>query len=147
VDGTGGHEWGDTPANLVPLFSPGNTETHIQYDPSWDRYFVTTYNPFLPTIYLTTAKELTGPWSEPVCIYEIPEHESVSFDIISYAVRPHPELSTRPGELVISYATNSLGSIAPLFTVEGLGIYHPRFIRVRLVLNETTPAAFWHHYE
>lgn len=136
VQGEGGPEWGEAPANLVPLFSPGNTETDIHYEPSWDRYFVTTYNPFTPTIYLTTARELTGPWSEPVCIYDVPEYEAVSFDIISYAVRPHPELSTQPGEIVISYATNSLGSIATIFTEEGLGIYYPRFIRVHLALHD-----------
>jgi hypothetical protein len=138
VEGASGDEWSTSSANLVPLFSPSVTETNIHYEPSWDRYFVTTYNPFTPTIYLTTAKELTGPWTEPVCIYEIPEHSAVSFPIISYAVRPHPELSTKPGELIITYATNSWGSIAPLLTPEGLGIYHPRFIRVQLSLNEST---------
>lgn len=136
VMGEGGARWSDTPSNLIPLFSPSNTETDIHYEPAWDRYFVTTYNAFTPTIYLTTAKELTGPWSEPIGIYEVPEHEAVSFDIISYAVRPHAELSTKPGELIITYATNSLGTVAPLFTEEGLGIYHPRFIRVELSLNE-----------
>lgn len=140
VQGENGPHWDVAPINLVPLFSPSNTETNIHYEPAWDRYFVTTYNPFTPTIYLTTATELTGPWSKPICIYEIPEHETVSFDIISYAVRPHPELSTRPGELIISYVTNSLGSIAPLFTEEGLAVYYPRFIRVQLALNEFTSA-------
>ncbi|MCD6384675.1 hypothetical protein J7M23_02755, partial [Candidatus Sumerlaeota bacterium] len=93
----------------------------------------------------TTAKRLTGPWSKPVCIYEIPEHDAVSFDIISYAVRPHPELSTQPGELIITYATNSWGSITPLLTPEGLGIYYPRFIRVQLALNneESSNAKNW----
>ncbi len=148
VQGANGAEWSNTPAYLAPLFSPSNTETDIHYEPSWDQYFVTTYNAFTPTIYLTTAKELTGPWSEPVCIYEIPEHETVSFDIISYAVRPHPELSTKPGELIITYATNSFGSIDPLFTEEGLGIYHPRFIRVQLELNEEQPTGVtgWYYY-
>ena len=147
VQGSSGPEWGDTPANLVPLFSPSNTETDIHYEPSWDRYIVTTYGVFSPTIYLTTAKDLTGPWSESVCIYDVPEHETVSFDIISYAVRPHPELSTKPGELVISYATNSLGTIAPLFTEEGLAIYWPRFIRVQLELYEQNSAgSHWTMY-
>jgi hypothetical protein len=148
VEGVSEHEWSTSPTNLVPLFSPSNTETDIQYEAAWDRYFVTTYDPFTPTIYLTTAKELTGPWSEPVCIYDIPEHDAVSFDIISYAVRPHPELSTQPGELIITYATNSWGSIAPLLTPEGLGIYYPRFIRVQLELNDQNPSSVsrWYFY-
>lgn len=127
--------WSKTSQNLVPLFSPSNTETDIYYEPKWDRYFAMAYNPFQPTIYLTTAKSLTGPWSQPVCIYDVPEFEAVSFDIIAYAVRPHPELSTKPGEMIISYATNALGGLEPLFTEEGLGIYYPRFIRIQLELN------------
>jgi hypothetical protein len=82
-------------------------------------YYCFTYRAYEPSIYLTTAPSLTGPWPAPVCIYEIPEHESVSFDIISYAVRPHPELSTQAGEIVLTYATNASGSIAPLFTGKG----------------------------
>ncbi len=145
TQGPTGPQWSSTPDNLVPLFAPRNTETDIHYEPAWGRYFVTTYNPFTPTIYLTTAESLTGPWTEPVCIYEIPEHDIVSFSVISYAVRPHPELSTQPGELVISYATNTLDGLAPLFTQEGLGIYHPRFIRVQLALNEppSNVSGFW----
>lgn len=151
ADTGSGPEWNSSasPSELVTLFRPGVTEQGIQYDETLERYFVTTYSAFTPMIYLTTAESLTGPWEEPVCIYEIPEH-SVSFDIISYAVRPHPELSTQPGELIITYATNSFGTgLGPLYTPEGLGIYHPRFIRVQV--TENIPAkitsALWMTFE
>ncbi len=136
ADEGSGPQWSTTaaPSQLVTLFTPGVTETDIQYDATLERYFVTTYDPFTPRIYLTTAEELTGPWEEPVCLYDVPEHD-VSFPIISYAVRPHPELSTKAGELVITYATNGFGSLGALYTQEGLGIYHPRFIRVQLEVD------------
>lgn len=132
TNGPGGPRWSKACENFVPLFSRGVTETAIQYDPQWGLYYCTTYAGLSPEIWLTTASSLTGPWSEPVCIYRIPEHDQVPFKIISYAARCHPELCTQPGELVISYATNAPGDIAPLFTPEGAAIYWPRFIRVQL---------------
>jgi hypothetical protein len=131
VKGSDGPEWGSAPTNLVPLFGPANTETGLQYEPEWGLFLCTTYSASDPDIYLTTAPSLTGPWSEPACIYRVPEH-AVSFPIISYAIRPHPQLSTKPGEMVITYETNAPGDTSPLFTEEGLQIYYPRFIRVQL---------------
>jgi hypothetical protein len=65
----------------------------------------------------------------------VPEHHRFSFPIISYAVRQHPELSTKPGEVVLSYATNVAKSMAELFTEEGKDLYVLRFLRVQLELN------------
>jgi hypothetical protein len=126
--------WTSTSTNLAALFVPGNSETDIQYVPTWGRYIALTYSPLEPTIYVTTAPALTGPWSEPACIYEVPEHGQVSFSIWSYAARPHPEFSTQDGEVVISYATNTAGSTSPLFTPEGLQIYVPKIIRAKFTL-------------
>ena len=132
--GENGGYWSKKPENLVPLFAPGITETGVHYEPKWGLYFMTAYRADEPTIYLTVARDLRGPWSEPVGIYEIPEHK-VSFPIISYAVRPHPELSTRPGELLITYNTNAPHTVDKLFTEEGFQIYQPRFIRVQVGLE------------
>ncbi|GAB4318130.1 MAG: hypothetical protein Kow0059_11420 [Candidatus Sumerlaeia bacterium] len=143
VQGPGGPHWGDSPADLVPLFRPSNTETQIQYLAEWGLYVTMIYNPFTPTIYLTVAPALTGPWSEAACIYDVPEHDLVSFDIISYAVRPHPELAAAPGELVITYATNALSGLGPLFTQEGLQIYAPRVIRLRLEAGADSGLTAW----
>jgi hypothetical protein len=135
VNGANGPHWSLEPKNLVTLFSPGNTETGIQYIPEWRLYISFTYYARTPDIYITVAPELTGPWSVPVSIYKVPDH-GVSFPISSYAVRSHPEFTTKPGELIISYATNSGWSTKPLFTKEGAEVYFPRFIRVQLELNK-----------
>jgi hypothetical protein len=133
VDSPDGPYWGSKPENLIPLFAPGNAETGIHYEPDWDLYFCTTYYPETPEIYLTVAPNLTGPWSEPVCIYQVPEHKG-TIAIGSYAVKPHKELSTKPGELIITYVTNA-NEPNDLFTEKGLGIYYPCFLRVQLELN------------
>ncbi|MFH1618554.1 MAG: hypothetical protein ABIG11_01465 [bacterium] len=126
-----GPTWSREPKGLVTLFSPGVTETQVQYDASLGLYICPFKRDGSPDIQLTAAPELTGPWSKPVQIYRIAEHD-VSFGIMSYAIKAHPELASAPGELVISYATNTPDSLDPLFTPEGLGIYVPLFIRVKL---------------
>jgi hypothetical protein len=133
--GKNGPEWGHELENFESLFFPGNTESGIQFIPEFGLYVTFTYDPGTPDIFMTVAPELAGPWSTPVSIYKVPEH-NVSFPIMSYAVRPHPEFSTKPGELLISYATNTKGGMKKLFTKEGVGIYAPRFIRVQLELNK-----------
>ena len=65
----------------------------------------------------------------------MPEHHRFSFPIISYAVRQHPELSTKPGEVILSYATNVPNSMKEHFTEEGKDLYVHRFLRIQLELN------------
>jgi len=120
--------WSKKRDSAVTLFAPGCTETMIQYDESWQLYYCTTYNPVEPYIYLTVASQLTGPWSEPVCIYKNPDHTTMT-----YAAKCHPELSTRPGELIISYVTAPIGVD---IENQGMDVYRPRFIRVRLAKDE-----------
>jgi hypothetical protein len=135
VEGQNGPEWGAKPENLVTLFIPGVTETDIQYIPEWGLYLATTYDTATSDICITVAPDLTGPWSQPVSIYKAPEVKSVPISVNSYAARPHPEFSTKPGEIIISYATNLGGwDLNPLFTKDGSEVYFPRFIRVQLEL-------------
>ena len=137
VSGPNGPHWDKEAKHCVPQFLPVNTECTVHYEPDWRLYTCFTYDAFGgPEIYLTTAKELTGPWSKPAPIYWVPEHHHFSFPIISYAVRQHPELSTKPGEVVLSYATNVPESMAELFTEEGKDLYVHRFLRVQLELNK-----------
>ena len=58
-----------------------------------------------PGIIIRTAQRIEGPWSEPKRIYRAPEAD---FDkrIFCYAAKGHVAVS-KPGELVISYVTNS----------------------------------------
>ena len=129
VEQSGEYAWSSQPENLAPLFVPGVTETNIQYVPQWETYFCTTYRPNEDAILLTSAPELTGPWTEPVVIFHNPDHQTMT-----YAARLHPHLSTRPGELVISFVTapQSLD-----LANEPLSSYRPRFIKV--LLERTRP--------
>lgn len=127
-----GPGWGNSTDNLVPLFSPGVTESDLIYLPEFGLYVTTAYNPFQRGISLVFARNLTGPWSEPLCLYNPPEYDAVPFDIISYAARPHEVFLDGDGGFVLSYATNTFGTLDPLFTTAGVDIYVPKFIRVKL---------------
>lgn len=135
VNGSAGPHWSQEATNCVPQFLPINSECVVHFEPAWGLYTCFTYDAFNPEIYLTVAKDLSGPWSKPAPIYWVPEHYQFSFPIISYAVRQHPELSTKPGEIVLSYATNVPGSMKEHFTQEGKALYVHRFLRVQLELN------------
>jgi hypothetical protein len=137
VKGADGPEWSARLSNTIPQFQPVNSECTVHYEPAWGLYTCFTYDAFAgPEIYLTTAREVTGPWSKPEPVYSVPEHQSFSFRIISYAVRQHPHLSSKPGEVVLSYVTNVPGSIREHFTEEGKDLYVPRFLRVQLEPNK-----------
>ena len=135
VETPDGPGWSDSPAGLIPLFRPGVTESDVQYLPEFGMFVSTSYNPFVGRINLVFAEQLTGPWSGPFCLYDIPEFIGGPSDIIAYAARPHAELPRATGEIVLSYATNTFGSISPLFTEAGLGLYVPRIIRVQLEMR------------
>ena len=124
----------------MPQFRPVNTECTVNYERTCGLYLCFTYDPFGPDIYLTTSKELTGPWSRPKSIYQIPEHRRFPFPIIAYAVRQHPELSTRPGEIILTYVTNAPDDVGKLFTKAGSEIYVPRFLRLELGVDQGKPA-------
>ena len=146
TEGALGAEWSEDKNDLITLFTPGVTEAGIQYDPALDLYFCTTYNVFGPEIFLSTASELTGPWSEPACVHSVPEHAiEIEGDVISYAVRPHPELSTQPGEIVLTYATNLFGAFFPLFTKPGYEFYWPRFVRIQVEGRESVVSSWSFH--
>ncbi len=137
VGGTGSPHWSKEAKDCLPQFLPINTECVVHHEPAWGLYTCLTYDAFAgPEIFLTTAKELTGPWTKPAPIYWVPEHHRFSFPIISYAVRQHPELSTRPGEFIVSYATNEPDTMADLFTEEGKDLYVIRFLRMHLEPNK-----------
>jgi hypothetical protein len=135
VNGPAGPHWGKQATNCVPQFLPVCSECVVHYEPAWKLYTCFTYDAFSPEIYVTVARDLKGPWSKPAPIYWVPEHHRFSFPIISYAVRQHPELSHKPGGIVLTYATNVGGSMKEHFTEEGKDLYVHRFLRIQLELN------------
>ena len=126
-----GNNWNYSSDNAIQLFMPSNTETNIYYCKNTNLYFSTTYRPHENRILLTWSPKLTGPWSDPLAIFDIPE-KNKSFPVHSYAIRIHDWLSMDSGNLIISYATNEFGGMDNLMTTEGLDIYRPRFVEVCL---------------
>jgi hypothetical protein len=53
-------------------------------------------------IQLRHASRPEGPWSEPVKAYRCPEEGKV----FVYAAKFHPELATRPGQIIVTYCRN-----------------------------------------
>ncbi len=83
---------------------------------------------FSPEIVVRLAARLEGPWEEPIVAYRCPE---VSWDSRygCYAGKAHPELTSGPGELFVTYASNSK-DIADQF--RDLRLYWPRFVRIKV---------------
>ena len=126
-----GNNWRYSNKRSIQLFKPRNSETNIYYCHNTKLFFSTTYRPQDNRILLTWSNKITGPWSNPIEIYDIPE-KNKSFPVHSYAARIHDWLSQTKGALIISYATNEFGGIDNLMKPEGMDIYRPRFIEVQL---------------
>ncbi|MCD6384678.1 DUF4185 domain-containing protein [Candidatus Sumerlaeota bacterium] len=122
-----GGQWLPTRNNLAPLFQPGTTESSLYYDSVHKRYITAVIRPFSPDYYIFTAEKLTGPWSEPQKIYNIPDLQRNKL-YHAYAGRLHPMLPCKPNELVLSYVVNTT-DFWSMFSA--LDIYYPRFIRIR----------------
>jgi hypothetical protein len=123
----------------VGLFSFVPSETTLQYHPFLQQWFVLTANTFISNdILLTTAPQVTGPWSESVPIYSIPEQYTAN-NSFCYAGKAHPELlsssSNDPtvGEIVFTYVCNT-GSLSTLL-VNRPELYFPRPVRT-LIYNQ-----------
>lgn len=131
TEGPGGPGWSSDDADLVTLIDQGATESHVVYEPDLGLYLYT-LTTLGGKILLSSAPELTGPWSEPACVYQVPEASWVPISLIMYAARLHPELSTAPGHLVLSYMTNSIEGLGGMFGLDAAQVYRPRLIELQL---------------
>lgn len=86
-------------------------------------------------IYARRAAIATGPWSERLPVYRMPESSDPAGGTICYAAKEHPAFA-RPGELLITYVCNTTwlpgeGDLEPLSRLESdMDIYVPRVIRI-----------------
>ncbi len=128
-------EWVAEPERAGTLIGEGVTESHVQWVPALGRWAFVVYNAFTGELRLSTAPSLTGPWTEPRCLWEVPEIGRID-SLIAYAGRLHPEYATRDDELVLTYVTNGFGTLDPLFGPGGGQAYRPHFLRVRLAPSE-----------
>ena len=88
----------------VPVFSDGQTEFTVHYEPRLDRFLEVQTKGFGPAVLaMRSASGLTGPWSEIQTVYRPPEVTRPNAFI--YAGKAHPELIG--ADLVMTYVVNS----------------------------------------
>ena len=100
-------------------------ESSLHHDPGLDRWLHVRSDGFgATTIVLSSAPAIEGPWSAPQTIFTPPESSQPKAFV--YAAKGHPELEG--ADLVVTYATNTLGDFAGL--VADTSLYFPRFVKV-----------------
>lgn len=109
-----------------PLFSEGQTEFTVHYEPLLDRFLeIQTVGFGQADLGFRLADDSTGPWA-PVQTFYRPEEYSLP-KILIYAAKAHPHLSG--ADLVLTYATNTF-PFARL--VRRNDLYYPRFLKATL---------------
>lgn len=101
-----GSHWQSDADKCASLAKDVANELSVSFDAKLNSWIMVHSEKMLaPGIMIRTAKRIEGPWSEPKRIYRAPEAD---FDkrIFCYAAKGHAAVS-KPGELVISYVTNS----------------------------------------
>jgi hypothetical protein len=137
TQGAAGPEWSSDDADLVHLLDEGATESAVFFHEGLGRFVYTMSSVGRPgELLMSTAEALTGPWTEPRCVYVAPEPTWFA-GAFTYAVRAHPQLASQPDEIVLSYASNA-GSLTPLFEPAGGNLYRPRLVRLTVELPEDT---------
>lgn len=110
----------------APVFTNGQTELTVHFDRQMSRFVcLQTVGFGAANVCYRIAEKITGPWSEPMLLYEPPEKSR--HDILIYAAKAHPQLTG--ADWVLTYATN-LTEFSELLA--DTSIYYPRFVRVKL---------------
>jgi hypothetical protein len=106
-------------------------EYSVSFQPSLNRYvLIYTENGLSRNIALRVAPTPYGSWSDPVMIYQCPETDWHK-NIVCYAAKGHPSLSTEPDELIVTYIASSSNFFQ---IMEDARLYRPRFLRLKLSL-------------
>ena len=124
-------EPGLVPAKAKEVMHLGSSEMSVRYHPELKEWVAVLIDPAILSgkIYLRTAPEFTGPWSDGTVIYHIPEmiagpqHDK---DTFCYAGKEHPEFEAG-GEVLFTYVCNTF-SVLKLMTE--LNIYYPQVVTV-----------------
>jgi hypothetical protein len=122
-----GPTWSDKPENLIALFrdaAPEMTIGQVRGIPG----FVALYTAFGlgGDIMIRHAQNPEGPWSKPTRVYRCAESDK---RIFTYAAKFHPELSTKGGQLIVTYCRN-IGDLAE--HVKRPDIYIPQGVEIQL---------------
>jgi hypothetical protein len=122
------------PAKAKKLGFNANVGTSFRYlaeSQRWLVLFTNTSRWPAPSIAISTAPALEGPWSAPRNVYDVPEMTPGSAeydaDTVCYAAIEHPESNPAPEtDLLFSYTCNSLKFDKQL---ANMGIYLPKIVR------------------
>jgi len=122
-----GSEWGTNFEQCESLFSNVATEYSVSYVPGIGQYAVVYMEAGIAgRIAVRLSPKPEGPWGEPTIIFDCPDkdwHEKA----FSYSAKAHPEISSDPNELIVTYATNST-HFPDLF--DDARLYWPKFVRL-----------------
>jgi hypothetical protein len=123
--------WQKDCTKVTPLFPNVGSEYSVSWLAARKEYAAVYSEGIGGNIVLRTAPALAGPWSDPVLVYRCPEMNWPS-KAFCYAAKAHPELTSAPDELLITYAANAW-NFWDLF--RDARLYWPRFVRVRVSPN------------
>jgi hypothetical protein len=129
--GDDGPRWTSKPGPAAAVFEDGGTNISISKVPGVEGWLALYIPHGLGTdIIVRHAPRPEGPWSAARKVYSCPEAGS---KLLVYAAKLHPELTTRPGQLVITYCRNT-GSLAE--HVRRPDIYFPQAVEVQLKVRD-----------
>ena len=123
--------WQKDSSKVTPVFPDVGSEFSVSWLPTRRVYAAVYAEGIGGRILLRLAPTLAGPWGDPVLVFRCPEMDWPS-KAFCYAAKAHPELTSAPDELLITYAANSW-DFWNLF--KDARLYWPRFVRVRLSPN------------
>jgi hypothetical protein len=127
----GGGVWQEDSRKVVPVFPNVGSEFSVSWLSGRKSYAAVYSEGIGGRIVVRLAPALAGPWGEPVEVYRCPEMDWPS-KAFCYAGKAHPELTSAPDELLITYAANAW-DFWDLF--KDARLYWPRFVRVKLEAN------------
>jgi hypothetical protein len=119
-------QWSRTRVDLrpTPVLKDAAPELSLHFDARLQRFVHVRTLGFGDTeLSLATARQLTGPWSQPLVVYRPPESDREG--ALVYAAKAHPELLG--ADLVATYASNSFDFDT---LVRDSTLYYPRFVRI-----------------
>jgi hypothetical protein len=121
-------EWQGDSEKVTAVFPNVGSEFSVSWLPARKAYAVVYSQGIGGKILIRLAPDLAGPWGEALEVFRCPEMDWPS-KAFCYAAKAHPELTSAPDELLITYAANSW-DFWNLF--KDARLYWPRFVRVKL---------------
>jgi len=122
-----GGRWSVAVADASAVCADVANEYSVSYLDRLEKYvLVYSEGGLSPNILARLAEGPTGPWGGPIPLYRCPEAEWDA-RVFCYAGKAHPEVTTVPGELIVTYVSNA----TELEMLEAdARLYRPRFLRV-----------------